>query len=282
MDAEYHKLKAIPSFKYSDTDDIPRFQKLRTVSSFKHVIDAAGTSPALSRQGSETDEIPARFHKLRTVPSFKHVIDAAGTPPPISREGSETDEIPPRFQKLRTVSSFKHVMEAAAISREGSETDEIPIRYQKLRAIPSFKHVMEAAAMSREGSETDGGELPRYTSLKDVMSNLSPSGNADIAIRNELVKHAASAYVLSATIINPGQRDGQNSRMKMCCLSCWRIHVGLPLQALCWPIVHFVYQIVRRVRNALRLTGRMLERTLKKGHNLVPPTLEGGKALSEG
>lgn len=213
----------------------------------------------------------AEYHKLKAVSSFKYKIDTAAAPSSLSRQGSETDELP-RFSKLRTIPSFKHVLDAeaspAALSREGSETDEIP-RFQKLRAVPSFKHLMEAAAISRQGSETDGGELPRYTSLKDVMANLSPRGGGsvagsgaggEIAIRNELVKHAASAYVLSATVVNPAHRDGgQDSRiyerMRMCGLGflpCWQIHVGLPLEELCWPLLDFVYAMVRRVRNGLR------------------------------
>ncbi|KAL1562889.1 hypothetical protein AAHA92_05413 [Salvia divinorum] len=164
----------------------------------------------------------AEYHKLKTFPSFRYKID-------ISRQGSESDSEIPR---LKAIPSLKHA--------EGSETEnDIP----KLSAMSSFKHVMEEWS----GSE---GELPRYTSLKDVMSNLSPrGGGADIPIRNELVKHAASAYVLSATIINPTQRDQDSriyERLKSWFLTC---HVGLPL---CWPLVDFVYQIVRRIRNALR------------------------------
>ncbi|KAG6420774.1 hypothetical protein SASPL_117313 [Salvia splendens] len=167
----------------------------------------------------------AEYHKLKTFPSFRYKIESGA----ISRQGSESDgEIP----------------KVKAMHAEGSEAEsDIP----RLRTVSSFKHVMEAAT-EWSGSE---GELPRYTSLKDVMSNLSPGGgDADVPnIRNELVKHAASAYVLSATVINPAQR-GQDSRIydriKSWFLTC---HVGLPL---CWPLVDFVYQIVRRIRNGLR------------------------------
>ncbi|KAG6423788.1 hypothetical protein SASPL_114191 [Salvia splendens] len=169
----------------------------------------------------------AEYHNLKTFPSFRYKIDTGA----ISRQGSEGDgEIP------RATPSFMHA--------EGSEAEsDIP----RLPAVSSFKQVMEAAA-EWSGSE---GELPRYTSLKDVMSNLSPrGGGADIPnIRNELVKHAASAYVLSATVINPAQRDQDSriyDRIKSWCLTC---HVGLPL---CWPLVDFVCQIVRRIRNGLR------------------------------
>lgn len=134
--------------------------------------------------------------------------------------------------KLKAIPSFKHT---AAM---GPEADEIP-RCQKLRVAPSFKHIVEesAAEISREGSEVEG-LVPRYMSLKDVMANLSPTGGAaapepgEIAIRNELVKHAASAYVLSATVmISPANRD-QDSRMKMCCVGfinhiLHRIRAGL-------------------------------------------------------
>ncbi|KAH6761528.1 hypothetical protein C2S52_018961 [Perilla frutescens var. hirtella] len=176
------------------------------------------------------------------------------------------------YNELKAFPSFKHrteaAAEAAAISRHESETDETP-RYQKLRSVASFKHVIEssAAEISREGSEND--ELPRYTSLKDVMAaeTSSPRGGAgaaepgNIAIRNELVKHAASAYVLSATIIMPENR-GRDSRIKLCCVgfvSCWRIRVGLPSDALCWPLVDFFYLVVRRVRTVFRVESRRAE-----------------------
>lgn len=137
--------------------------------------------------------------------------------------------------------------------------------YHKLKAAPSFKHIFDTTTttISREGSES---ELPRYTSLKDIMMNSSPKDAANnnepgnIAIRNELVKHAASAYVLSATI-NPKNRDqdwnipGTWERIKTSCVgfqSCWQIHVGLPVEDLCRPLVDLFYQVVHRVRNGLR------------------------------
>lgn len=119
--------------------------------------------------------------------------------------------------------------------------------YKKLKPSPSFKHVIESTTVSREGSES---ELPRYTSLKDVMTNLSPRDGTsnDINIRNELVKHAASAYVLSATIINPANKHhewnvvGIWERMLLGFQSCWQIHVG--------PMVDLFYHVVQRVRTS--------------------------------
>lgn len=138
--------------------------------------------------------------------------------------------------------------------------------YHKLKPAPSFKFkntAAAAAAISREGlAEID--ELPRYTSLKDVMASHSPRGGGggsganrgEIAIRNELVKHAASAYLLSAaTVVNPANRGGdfrmlgRMRRWWLGLVSCWQVHVGLPL---CWPFANFVYRIVHRVRNCLR------------------------------
>ncbi|KZV35487.1 hypothetical protein F511_35868 [Dorcoceras hygrometricum] len=84
----------------------------------------------------------------------------------------------------------------------------------KLKISPSFKRRFESA-ISRSGSEQD---LPRYTSLKDIMLSTSPqhatgsnewgqSFSSNISIRNELVKHAASAYVQSATILINRDQD---------------------------------------------------------------------------
>ncbi|KAL8478415.1 hypothetical protein ACS0TY_030353 [Phlomoides rotata] len=117
--------------------------------------------------------------------------------------------------------------------------------YKKLKPSPSFKHVIESTTLSREGSES---ELPRYTSLKDVISPRDGTSNTgDIAIRNELVKHAASAYVLSATIISPANKDhewnvvGIWERMCLGFHSCWQIHVE--------SMLDLFYHLVQRVRN---------------------------------
>lgn len=116
--------------------------------------------------------------------------------------------------------------------------------YKKLKPSPSFKHVIESTTVSREGSES---ELPRYTSLKDVMTSLSPQETSEIAIRNELVKHAASAYVLSATIISPPNKDhdwnvvGIWERMCLGFQSCCQIHLA--------SMLDLFYHLLQRVRN---------------------------------
>ncbi|KAI3463553.1 hypothetical protein Pfo_020216 [Paulownia fortunei] len=139
--------------------------------------------------------------------------------------------------------------------------------FPKLKAAPSFKPRFDTTTTISAGDlETD--HLPRYTSLKDIILSSSPKHAAcnnepgNISIRNELVKHAASAYVLSATIINPGNRDqdwinpcGLWDKIKISCVglqSCWQIHVRLPLQAFCRPVVELFYQVVRRVGHGLR------------------------------
>ncbi|PIN19687.1 hypothetical protein CDL12_07628 [Handroanthus impetiginosus] len=132
----------------------------------------------------------------------------------------------------------------------------------KLKAIPSFKRRYDS------WGETDA-DLPTYTSLKDIMMN-SPKNSSSIyepgkafdssqiSIRNELVKHAASAYVLSATI-NPMNTDQDCItilwyKIKTSCIgfhSCFQINIRIPLETLCRPIVRFFYHIVHRIRNSL-------------------------------
>ncbi|KAL6545610.1 hypothetical protein OROGR_009484 [Orobanche gracilis] len=139
----------------------------------------------------------------------------------------------------------------------------------KLKAALSFRRRFESTTIASDG-ESEADNLPRYTSLKDIILHSSPKhattnndpGN-NISIRNELVKHAASAYVLSATIINPTNIDGQDwFPCQLCeqvenitCVdlqSCWDIHVRSPLRALCRPVVELFYQVVHRMRNGLR------------------------------
>ncbi|KAL0397219.1 UNVERIFIED_CONTAM: hypothetical protein Scaly_0170300 [Sesamum calycinum] len=135
----------------------------------------------------------------------------------------------------------------------------------KFKVALSFKRRIDPT-LSGGNSEND---LPTYTSLKDIIMNNSspkhtsntelgiPFDSANISIRNELVKHAASAYVLSA--VNPANRDQDWisafwEKMKASCIgfeSCCHVYVSVPLQALCRPVVRVFYQVVRRIRNGL-------------------------------
>lgn len=140
--------------------------------------------------------------------------------------------------------------------------------FHKLKPAPSFKRRFDppgSTSVSRAESETD---LPTYTSLKDIiLMNSSPKhpdqeSSANIAIRNELVKHAASAYVLSATVINPASREQDLfhemwERVRASCCgsrSCWRVYGGgvTPLRDLCGPVVRLFVQIFHRIRNGFR------------------------------
>ncbi|GER45559.1 GAGA-binding protein [Striga asiatica] len=136
----------------------------------------------------------------------------------------------------------------------------------KLKAAPSFRRRFETPTATSSDGESETDNLPRYTSLKDIILTSSPK-NADdpcnnITIRNELVKHAASAYVLSATIVNPSNTEQSWFSYELCeqvhhisCIeihTCWEMHVRLPLQAMCRPIVDLFHQVVHRMRNGLR------------------------------
>ncbi|KAL9170047.1 hypothetical protein ABFS82_04G118300 [Erythranthe guttata] len=145
--------------------------------------------------------------------------------------------------------------------------------FRKLKSAPSFKRRFDPAATSSllgGGGELDE-ELPRYTSLKDIISSFNSSSpkHADqndpnsISIRNELVKHAASAYVLSATVINPPSRDDYyqdwiipgiwDGLMTSCAgfCSCLQFHVGNPLHDLCRPLFGIIYRVFCRIRNGI-------------------------------
>ncbi|KAL3655083.1 hypothetical protein CASFOL_000869 [Castilleja foliolosa] len=142
----------------------------------------------------------------------------------------------------------------------------------RLKPALSFRRKVIERTTSTPSSSDDGeydtDTLPRYTSLKDIIVNSSPkystSNNdpSNISIRNELVKHAASAYVLSATIISPPSTGQDWFPCQLCedvknisCVdlqSCWETHVRSPLQALYRPVVDFFYQVVHRIGLGLR------------------------------
>lgn len=129
--------------------------------------------------------------------------------------------------------------------------------------LPSFR------LRSRNSSiaTTDAGDFDddhRYTSLKDIMMN-SPTHGAshvegdfsspNISIRNELVKHAASAYLQSTAILA--------SRNQNCLVafwgrienrggltSYWNVYVRNALRACFQPILTFFSCMVGNFRTA--------------------------------
>lgn len=119
--------------------------------------------------------------------------------------------------------------------------------------------------LKRHSSITNGGEegealLVKYTSLKDVMMN-SPRNNSyeangfdstNILIRNQLVKHAASAYLQSAAVLSSRnqnclvrlwRRMKSNSTLR----SCWFVYFRNPLGACFHPICRFLSWTINEI-----------------------------------
>ncbi|KAJ0043507.1 hypothetical protein Pint_18402 [Pistacia integerrima] len=128
------------------------------------------------------------------------------------------------------------------------------------------KHSLKA----RNGSTTndsDNDDDPRYTSLKDIISNSSPTSHAtnnegnydfdssNITIRNRLVKRAASAYIQSTTILVTRNRNyfanvwSKAKAKAQISSSCWNAYVKDPLQACFQPIYRFLASTVEVVWN---------------------------------
>ncbi|KAL3512477.1 hypothetical protein ACH5RR_025194 [Cinchona calisaya] len=126
----------------------------------------------------------------------------------------------------------------------------------ELKKYPSFRPRFDST-ISQEDSDI---EVPRYTSLKDLLLNSSPNltaytdgsifDSSNISIRNELVKHAASAYVQSATIIVNRDQDYWLSqichKMKnyVASRSCWDVYFRVPLRSCFRPIFRFLDYLV--------------------------------------
>lgn len=114
------------------------------------------------------------------------------------------------------------------------------------------------SVISREDS--GGSELSKYTSLKDIMLPTSPQHGgstsnlldaSNLSFRNQLLRHAASAYLQSVAF--PANRDqdwvpGICEKLKMSFFrlySCWQLNVLV-------PFVQIFNQAVHRIRNVVR------------------------------
>jgi hypothetical protein len=121
---------------------------------------------------------------------------------------------------------------------------------QSIQNLPSLK-LTTNLSITRE-SDIDNDH--RYTSLKDVILN-SPTSSAtnqdgydfdcsNITIRNQLVKHAASAYLQSAMVLasqnqNYVMRFWEKLSDKATLSSCWRVYITNPIRACFQPIIQF-------------------------------------------
>lgn len=107
------------------------------------------------------------------------------------------------------------------------------------------------SSLTRDGD--DGDALVKYTSLKDVMVNTprhnSYEGNGfdsnNITIKNQLVKHAASAYLQSAAVLNSRNQNcfvrmWRRVKSNATLRSCWFVYVRNPFGACLRPICRFL------------------------------------------
>lgn len=111
-------------------------------------------------------------------------------------------------------------------------------------------------------TDSDIDDDHRYTSLKDIMTNSPTHGYAEvlnspnISIRNELVKHAASAYLQSTAILVSRNQNcfvafWGNMENKGVSRSYWNFYVRNPLRACFRPILRFFASMVGTVRSRM-------------------------------
>ncbi|CAK9135512.1 unnamed protein product [Ilex paraguariensis] len=118
---------------------------------------------------------------------------------------------------------------------------------KKLKTLVSFKQICHSTTNIQDLGPQDHG----YTSLKDIIPDSPPCNatnfyesnvfhSSSISIRNELVKHAASAYVQSAFLTNQNQNClanlWENITNQAAIHSCWNVYVQMPLRA-CFGIM---------------------------------------------
>nr|GLL35376.1 uncharacterized protein LOC111374798 [Ipomoea trifida] len=116
-----------------------------------------------------------------------------------------------------------------------------------------------------ELEESDDDNLYQYTSLRDIMAQERGSAaegssafdSSTISIRNSLVKHAASAYVQSATIVAPRDPDwvvagvwGKVKNGFVGCTSCWHAHVRIHFHAFFTTAIRFLDCLVNTITRA--------------------------------
>ncbi|XP_042477366.1 uncharacterized protein LOC122058760 [Macadamia integrifolia] len=99
----------------------------------------------------------------------------------------------------------------------------------------------------------------KYTSLKDILP-ISPTKNVpnfdangyDIAIRNQLVKQAAAAYLQSAAILSSRNQNWlvrfwRREAIRVALRSYWHDYVRDPLEACARPIYQFLTSLINRI-----------------------------------
>lgn len=134
------------------------------------------------------------------------------------------------------------------------------IEIEELETINSRRGSLRIPRTSSiERSDSEINDNLQYTSLKDIMCDtptrcstlLLYEGNvfdSNIAIRNELVKRAASVYLQSAALL---ATRNQNcivafwERVKSKATSWWRLFGGNTIRACVWPVFRYLNHMVR-------------------------------------
>ncbi|KAM0825347.1 hypothetical protein ACQ4PT_069619 [Festuca glaucescens] len=108
---------------------------------------------------------------------------------------------------------------------------------QALEAQSSPPPPPRGAVRSQPSSWSSSGSF-EYTSLRDVLSEVGTGGSSssdvhefdtsNIVIRNHLLKHAASAYLLSSIVVTPHPND------RGCLSKFWR-RCRILLRPCAWP-----------------------------------------------
>ncbi|PON72683.1 hypothetical protein PanWU01x14_064490 [Parasponia andersonii] len=122
--------------------------------------------------------------------------------------------------------------------------------HHKLQRLHSLKFPRSASSTTQNSDTSaavDDVNIHRYTSLRDL--DVAAEGNdfncINIAIKNRLVKRAASAYLQSAAILVTRNENccfssfWEKLRNKAALRSCWRIYVQDPIRACFRPLLRF-------------------------------------------
>lgn len=134
--------------------------------------------------------------------------------------------------------------------------------HKKAKSLPEFRPNIDASTEVVEFEESDEHQY------QDIMGQQGGSvvdgcggggsmfGSSTISIRNELVKHAASAYVQSAPIVanrDPDWIAGVWEKLKKIFVltsSCWHAHVRIPFHALFRSAIRFLDYFVNTISRA--------------------------------
>ncbi|XP_015870113.1 uncharacterized protein LOC107407357 [Ziziphus jujuba] len=141
------------------------------------------------------------------------------------------------------------------------------IEIDRLSKFSSFRLRSRNSSIATTVTDSDIDDDHRYTSLKDIMMNspthgasnaevLNEFSSPNISIRNQLVKHAASAYLQSTAILVSRNQNcfvafWGNIENKGVFRSYWNFYIRNPLRACFRPILRFFASMVGTVRSRM-------------------------------